>query len=105
MKLNKLAIVGVAVVVAGYGHCDDEGPSRGGKSTGPNPTDRAKSGTKRSMLVDGNGIPIGLAVSGANRHDIKLAEPTLESMPIERPEPTPKSPQNMCLDKGYSSPR
>ena len=25
----------------------------GGKKTGPNPTDRAKSGTKRSLLVDG----------------------------------------------------
>ena len=27
----------------------------GEKSTGPNPTDRAKSGTKRSILVDGKG--------------------------------------------------
>ena len=27
----------------------------GGKSTGPNPTDRSKSGTKRSILVDGKG--------------------------------------------------
>ncbi len=41
------------------------------------------------MLVDGKGIHIGSAVSGANRHDIKLAELTLESMPVERPEPTP----------------
>jgi len=56
------------------------------------------------MLVDGYGIPIGLAVSGANTHDMKLAEPTLESMPIERPEPTRRKPQNMCLDKGYDSP-
>ena len=30
----------------------------GEKSTGPNPTDRAKSGTKRSILVDGKGIPL-----------------------------------------------
>ena len=28
----------------------------GEKSTGPNPTDRAKSGTKRSILVDGKGL-------------------------------------------------
>jgi putative transposase len=53
------------------------------------------------MLVDGRGIPVGLAVSGANRHDMKLAEPTLESIPIERPKPTRRKPQNMCLDKGY----
>jgi putative transposase len=56
------------------------------------------------MLVDGNGIPIGLAVAGANRHDMKLAEPTLESMPIERPTPTRRKPQNLCLDKGYDFP-
>jgi putative transposase len=56
------------------------------------------------MLVDGSGIPIGLAVSGANTHDIKLAEPTLESIPIERPEPTRRKPQNMCMDKGYDFP-
>ena len=56
------------------------------------------------MLVDGCGIPIGLAVSGANTHDMKLAEPTLESIPIERPEPTRRKPQNMCLDKGYDFP-
>ena len=56
------------------------------------------------MLVDGRGIPIGLAVSGANRHDMKLAKPTLKSLPVERPEPTPEKPQNMCLDKGYDYP-
>lgn len=26
-------------------------------------------------------------------------------MPIERPKPTPESPQNMCLDKGYDFPQ
>ena len=43
-----------------------------GKKTGPNPTDRGKSGVKRSMLTDGRGVPLGLAVDGANRHDQKL---------------------------------
>jgi len=41
-----------------------------------------------------------LAVSGANTHDMKLAEPILESMPIERPEPIRRKPQNMYMDKG-----
>ena len=62
----------------------------GGKGTGPNPTDRSKSGTKRSILVDGNGIPLAVAVAGANRHDMKLAEPTLKNIVIERPRPTKK---------------
>ncbi|MEM3172283.1 MAG: IS5 family transposase [Candidatus Nitrosotenuis sp.] len=74
----------------------------GGKSTGPNPTDRAKSGTKRSLLVEGRGIPIGLAVDGANRHDIN-AEKTLENIAIRRPDPD-RIDQNICLDKGYDFP-
>lgn len=73
----------------------------GGEKTGKNPTDRAKLGAKRSLLTDGEGIPIGLAVDGANRNDMKLAPATLESIPIERPEPTDEHPQGMCLDKGY----
>ena len=36
----------------------------GEKSTGPNPTDRVKSGTKRSILVDGKGLPLGVCVDG-----------------------------------------
>lgn len=46
-------------------------------------------------------MPIGLAVEGANRHDMQLVRATLESMVIDRPEPTPQQPQGMCLDKGY----
>lgn len=73
----------------------------GGEKTGPNPTDRAKRGVKRSLLCEGHGVPIGLALEGANRHDMKLAQPTLESIPVERPVPTPEAPQGLCLDKGY----
>ena len=45
-----------------------------------------------------------MAVEGANRHDMKLTEPTLQSFIVERPEPTEESPQNICLDKGYDYP-
>jgi transposase len=72
-----------------------------GKKIGPNPTDRGKGGVKRSLLTEGDGIPIGLTVDGANRHDMKLAEPTLDAIVVERPEPTEEEPQGMCLDKGY----
>ena len=73
----------------------------GGKKTGPNPTDRAKSGVKRSLLTEGHGVPIGLAVDGANRHDMKLVRATLESIVAERPEPSEEEAQGLCLDKGY----
>jgi len=47
---------------------------------------------------------LGLVVSGANTHDKRLVEPTLESVPIARPEPTANAPQHLCLDKGYDYP-
>lgn len=52
----------------------------GGEGTGPNPTDRGKIGHKWSVAVDGNGIPLGWALDGANRNDIPLLQPTLTSV-------------------------
>jgi putative transposase len=75
-----------------------------GEGTGPNPTDRAKKGTKRSLLTEGHGVPIGVVVDGANRNDMKLVEATLKAIVIERPEATSEKPQNMCMDKGYDYP-
>lgn len=46
-------------------------------------------------------MPLGLVVDGANRHDMKLARTTIESIVVQRPEPTRERPQGMCLDKGY----
>lgn len=46
-------------------------------------------------------MPIGLAVAGANRHDMKLVRATLESLVAKRPAPTPEQPQGLCLDKAY----
>jgi len=92
------------VGLAGHGRGHDQGPAWGG-ATGPNPTDRGKDGTKRSLLTEGAGIPIGLAVDGANRHDMKLVEATLQSIPIQRPQPTEQAPQGLCLDRGYDYPQ
>jgi putative transposase len=73
----------------------------GKEQTGPNPTARAKRGVRRSLLVDGYGLPLDLAVEGANRNDFKLVRTTLESIPVARPEPTRERRQNLCLEKGY----
>jgi len=73
----------------------------GGEKTGPNPTDRGKSGVKRSVLTEGHGVPIAVEVEGANRHDMKLTRSTLSGIVVDRPEPTEAKPQGMCLDKGY----
>jgi transposase len=52
-------------------------------------------------LTEGHGVPIGLAIEGAHRHDMKLVRETIESMVVDRPEPAAEQPQGMCLDKGY----
>ena len=56
------------------------------------------------MLTEGNVIPIGVAVDGANRHDMKTVEQTIRSIPIERPAPTTQAPRHMPMDKGYDYP-
>jgi putative transposase len=63
--------------------------------------DRSKRGTKRSVLVEASGVPVGLCVAGANQNDFKLLVETLRSIPVERPEPLAGAPQHLCLDKGY----
>jgi transposase len=75
----------------------------GGKNTGPNPTDRGKSDVKRSLLTEGHGVPIGLVLEGANRHDMKLVRPTLERLVVDRPAPTEDQPQGMWLEHRSSS--
>jgi putative transposase len=56
-------------------------------ATGANPTDRGKSGAKRSLLTDGAGVPLAIVIDGANRHDVKLLCATLDGIVIARPEP------------------
>ena len=59
---------------------------------------------KRSLLVEGDGGPLAIVVAGANVHDAKLLAATLDAIVVERPQPTPQTPQHLCLDKGYDNP-
>jgi len=43
--------------------------TRGGDLTGPNPTDRAKRGTKYHVAVDAGGVPVACAVTAASASD------------------------------------
>lgn len=75
----------------------------GGGSTGKNPTDRGKQGVKRSLMTDAHGIPIGLAVAGANVHDIRLLRSTIEDCFNRLGFEQASSAEHLCLDKGYDS--
>ncbi len=79
--------------MAGAGAC-------GGEDGGPNPTDRAKNGVKRSLLVAKAGGPLAITIAGANVPDAKLLTRTIEAIVLERPEPEPDYPQHRCLDQG-----
>lgn len=52
-------------------------------------------------MCEAAGIPVGLATDGANRNDCKLTQPTIQSVPVDRPQPTVEEPQGVCLDKAY----
>lgn len=73
-----------------------------GDKRGPNPTDRAKMGTKKHLLVEQDGGPLGIVVAGANVNDHKLLCETIEAVVIERPDPEQVL-QHLCLDKAYDN--
>ncbi len=45
-----------------------------------------------------------MVVAAANVHDTKLLAQTLEAIVVERPKPTRRRRQHLCLDKGYDNP-
>jgi putative transposase len=63
------------------------------------------------MLTDGAGVPLSVAVDGANRHDSKLLVATLDGLVVARPAPGEEEEegaahseeQHLCLDAAYDS--
>ena len=77
----------------------------GGEASGKSPVDRGKQGTKRSLLVDGAGIPLGCVAAPANQHDSPLLRPTLETLGRFQPCFGVGLPETITvhLDAGYDS--
>lgn len=75
----------------------------GGEATGKNPTDRGKQGTKRSLMTEASGVPVSLVVDGANTHDIRLLQETIEHCLDRWPRTHGEFEEHLCLDKGYDS--
>ena len=53
----------------------------GGTQTGPNPTDRAKLGSDRHLICDGQGTPLAIQLTWANRNDSQQALPLVDAIP------------------------
>ncbi|MEU8782562.1 IS5 family transposase [Streptomyces sp. NPDC048637] len=74
-----------------------------GLLTGPNPTDRGKNGSKIHLIVDRNGLPLAVGISGANTHDSLALQPLVRSIPPVRSRrgPRRRRPGRLHADKGY----
>ncbi|MFD8197267.1 IS5 family transposase [Streptomyces wuyuanensis] len=79
-----------------------EGRSAGPKS-GPSPVDRARPGSKHHVLVEGQGIPLAVSLTGGNRNDVTQLLPLLAKVPsvaglVGRPR---RRPDVVLGDRGY----
>ena len=88
------------------GLCQRSG-EKGGEETDPNPLDRGRPGSKRRLLVDGDGLPLSVVLTGANVHDSKVFEELIEGVEQFRTPSgrTRRRPDNFHADKGYDFPR
>ncbi|WP_367048710.1 transposase [Streptomyces sp. Je 1-332] len=73
--------------------------------TGPNPVDRGKKSSKLHVLSDAQGIPLAVAVSGANLHDRQAFKPLIRGILAVRSRcgPRPRRPGKSRADKAYFS--
>jgi transposase len=92
-------IVGLLLDDVAVDGCITKAPG-GGECAGPSPVDRRKQGLKRSVLVEGYGIPLGRVLAGAHRHDSPLLAPTLDQLNELGPLPDEIT---VHLDAGYDS--
>jgi putative transposase len=80
--------------------CLTKAPLSRSEVVGRNPTDRGKQGVKRSLLVDGRGVPLALTIGPAHRNDHLLLADTLDGLVVRRPSRSYLV-QHLCLDLGY----
>nr|WP_228126103.1 IS5 family transposase [Streptomyces sp. SYP-A7193] len=77
--------------------------TRPGPKSGPSPVDRARPGSKHHLIVDGQGIPLAVSLTGGNRNDVTQLEPLLDEIPavagrVGRPR---RRPDALLADRGY----
>nr|WP_239115419.1 IS5 family transposase [Streptomyces sp. SID8499] len=77
--------------------------ARPGPKSGPSPVDRARPGSKHHLLVDGQGVPLAVSLTGGNRNDVTQLLPLLDKVPavagvVGRPR---RRPDMLFADRGY----
>jgi transposase len=79
---------------------------RGGSKTGPNPTDRGRSGSKHHLITDRQGIPLADPVlTPSNVPDVVMLIPLVDHIqPVRGRTGRPRRrPEKLHADKAYSS--
>ncbi|MGW0538031.1 IS5 family transposase [Streptomyces sp. NPDC003032] len=83
---------------------DSARPGRSARpKSGPSPVDRARPGSKHHLIVDGQGIPLAVSLTGGNRNDVTQLLPLLDKIPavagrVGRPR---RRPDALLADRGY----
>jgi transposase len=80
-------------------------PCMADPQTGPNPTDRAKRGSKRHLICDARGMPLAVRLTGANRNDSQEGLALVDAIPPlqgERGRPRCR-PDCVVGDRGYDA--
>jgi transposase len=95
-KLDPETVIVDSVIVRAFG---------GGEETGPSPVDRRKPGSKHTVLVDKNGVPLAIRTAGANESDHNQIIPIVLDFPEVGGKPgRPKThPDTIYGDRGYDS--
>lgn len=77
----------------------------GGEETGPSPVDRRKLGTKHTLLVDRNGVPLAISTVSANTSDqVELIPIVMEFPKVGGKPGRPKElPDEVYADRGYDN--
>jgi transposase len=95
-KLDPETVIVDSVILRAFG---------GGQETGPSPVDRRKLGTKHTLLVDRNGVPLAISTVSANTSDQVELIPIVMKFPKVGGKPgRPKElPEEVYADRGYDN--
>lgn len=95
-KLDSHVVVIDSVTVRAFG---------GGEETGPSPIDRRKKGSKHTLMVDRNGVPLAIQTAAANVSDQTELLPILIDFPRVGGKPgRPRElPDAAYADRGYDN--
>ncbi|MFJ3779332.1 IS5 family transposase [Streptomyces sp. NPDC090075] len=77
--------------------------ARKGPQSGPSPVDRARPGSKHHVIIDAQGIPLAVSLTGGNRDDVTQLLPLVDKIPsVAGTVGRPRRPLDALLaDRGY----